>query len=157
MDKLKHFSTRKWSKQFILQAISLRVLLFLVENSHKRSDFPRNWGIFAILFGPIEFLVSSIATLGQTVRLFNSERGLLCERRSTVQCMITLKFCIDLYSFDSQQSQNLHHLYPHHHHHRQLPVAAALPCLHRLHIGRLSFNLWLLIKIYDRYIKNDQT
>jgi hypothetical protein len=80
MDRLKYFSTRKWSKEFILQSISLRVLLFLVENSHKRNDFPRNWGTFAILFGPIEFLVSSMATMGQTIRFFNSERGLLlCE------------------------------------------------------------------------------
>ena len=74
MAKLKCFSTRKWRKQFILKFISVLVLLFLVENSHKRSDFPRNWGTFAILFGPIEFLASSIATLGQTIRCFNSER-----------------------------------------------------------------------------------
>ena len=80
MDKLKYLSARKWRKQFISNVISLRVLLFLVENSHKRSDFLRNWGTFAILFGPIEFLVSSIATLGQTIRFFNSERRLiLCE------------------------------------------------------------------------------
>jgi len=80
MDELKYFSARKWRKDFILKVISLRVLPFLVENSHKRSDLPRNWGTFAILFGPIEFLVSSIATLGQTIRFFNSERGiLLCE------------------------------------------------------------------------------
>jgi hypothetical protein len=63
MDELKYFADRKWRKHFILKAISLCVLLFLVENSHKRSDFPRNWGTFAILFGLIEFLVSSIATL----------------------------------------------------------------------------------------------
>jgi hypothetical protein len=118
MDELKYFSARKWRKHFILKVISLRVLLFLVENSHKRSYFPRNWGTFAILFDPIEFLVSSIATLGQTIRYFNrKEEFFFVNSRKTVQCMITLKFPIDMYSLDSQQSPSHHHFYLHHHYH----------------------------------------
>jgi hypothetical protein len=46
----------------------------------QKKRFPTQLGNICNSIRPIEFLVSSIATLGQTIRFFNSERELrLCE------------------------------------------------------------------------------